>query len=216
MIKVNIYNSEAEAVGEIDLPKKIFAVKPNESLLHQAMVAQQANERQVLAHTLVRSEIRGGGKKPWRQKGTGRARVGSSRNPVWIGGGVVFGPRKDRNFEKDINKKMKQKALFMVLTDKLENKSFVVIEDNILPEIKTKKMSATVAKLEKNILAKEGKRSILVITGKEDSNTNLSARNIAGVKVINQENINIVDLLKYKNLVMTKNVAEEISRIYKK
>ncbi|MCK4554466.1 50S ribosomal protein L4, partial [Candidatus Parcubacteria bacterium] len=116
-ISVKIYNQKAEAVGDIKLSDKVFGVKANEPLVHQAMVAQMSNERQVLAHTKDRSEVRGGGRKPWKQKGTGRARAGSIRSPIWKGGGVTFGPRKDRNFSKNINKKMKQNAMLMVLSD---------------------------------------------------------------------------------------------------
>src|SRR3989339_1398686 len=127
-IKINIYNQKAENVGQMEISNKVLNVEINEGLVHQAMVAQMANERQVLAHTKDRSEVSGGGKKPWRQKGTGRARSGSSRSPIWKGGGVTFGPTKDRNFKKDINRKMKQKALTMVLSGKVKDENFVVLE----------------------------------------------------------------------------------------
>ncbi|MFA5420997.1 MAG: 50S ribosomal protein L4, partial [Patescibacteria group bacterium] len=104
-VKINVYNQEAKVVGEVKLSDKVFALEANSDLIHQALVAQMSNERQVLAHTKTKAEVRGGGKKPWKQKGTGRARAGSSRSPIWVGGGVTFGPRKDRNFTKKINKK---------------------------------------------------------------------------------------------------------------
>jgi len=137
-IKINVYNQAAEQVGDIKLSDKVFGIKLNEALIHQAMVTQMANERQVLAHTKDRSEVRGGGKKPWRQKGTGRARAGSSRSPIWIGGGVTFGPTKDRNFKKKINQKMKQKAILMVFSDKAVSENIAVLDKIETSEFKTK------------------------------------------------------------------------------
>ena len=128
-IKTNIYNQNAEIIGEVNLSEKVFAVKVNEDLVHQAMVTQSANERQVLAHTKTKAEVSGGGKKPWKQKGTGRARAGSSRSPIWIGGGVTFGPRKDRNFSKKINKKMNQTIILIPRSDILGGKSFILDKD---------------------------------------------------------------------------------------
>lgn len=218
-IKVNIYNQKAQPVKEIQLSEKIFGVKVNEALIHQAMVAQMGNERQVLAHTKDRSEVRGGGKKPWKQKGTGRARVGSRRSPIWIGGGVTFGPTKDRNFKKDINQKMKQKAMFMTLSDKVENEKLVVLENLELSGFKTKVVNEIVTGLEKAVFAKKEeakkiKRSILLINDKKDEKVKYSGRNLAGVKVINLENINILDLLKYKNLVLTEDCVTKLQEKY--
>jgi large subunit ribosomal protein L4 len=227
-IKVNTYNQKGETVSTIELSKTIFGLDVNEALLHQAMVAQMSNERQVLAHTKDRSEVRGGGKKPWRQKGTGRARVGSSRSPIWIGGGVTFGPTKDRNFKKDINKKMKQKAMLMVLSDKVRNGCFAVLENLELNDYKTKEVDAMVKKLETSAFKekeakttddkkkKPAKNSALIIIDKKDEKVKYSSRNLAGVKQINFENINILDLLKYRNLLITKESVLKIEEQYRK
>ncbi len=205
-IKVKVYNQKAESIGELELSPEIFGVEVNEALVHQAVVTQMANQRQVLAHTKDRSEVRGGGRKPWRQKGTGRARAGSIRSPLWIGGGVTFGPTKERNFKKKINKKMKRKAIFMVLSDKVSNNNLIVVDKIELKEFKTKIFNEILEKLEKKVLKKEDKekRSILIINENKDEKIKYSGRNLSGVEIINQENINIIDLLKYKNLLITK------------
>ncbi len=218
-IKINIYNQKAETVGELSLPENVFSVEVNEALVHQAAVTQMANERQVLAHTKDRSEVRGGGRKPWRQKGTGRARHGSSRSPIWIGGGVTFGPRKDRNFKKKINKKMKQKALSMVLSDKLAHKRLVVLDKLEIDEFKTKKFDAMVKKLEKelNKTAKEqkdkgAKRSVLMVNDRADDQAKYSSRNLPGLELIRLENINILNLLRYRDLFLTKSCIEKLTK----
>ena len=151
-LKIKVYNQAAEPVKDLELSANIFNVEASHELLHQAMVAQMANSRQVLAHTKDRSEVSGGGKKPWKQKGTGRARAGSSRSPIWIGGGVTFGPTKDRNFKKKINQKMKQKAIFMVLSDRVKNNALVVLDSLELAEFKTKKFNEILSAIEKKIL----------------------------------------------------------------
>lgn len=214
-IKMDIYNQKAEPVGEIELADKIFGVSVKSDLVHQAVVAQMANMRRVLAHTKDRSEVRGGGKKPWSQKGTGRARAGSSRSPIWIGGGVTFGPLKNRNFSQKINKKMKQKATFMVLSDKVAENNLVVLDKLEMPNYKTKVFAGILSNLEKIFNKnsqpeepgekknKKAGRNILIVCSDKDEKVKYSARNIAGVKIINLENINIFDLLKYKNLILT-------------
>ena len=239
-IKIKIYNQKAESVGDMKLPDKIFSVKVNESLVHQAMVMQMANERQVLAHTKDRSEVRGGGAKPWRQKGTGRARAGSNRSPIWIGGGITFGPRKDRNFKKKINKKMKQKAMFMVLGDKVKNDSLVVLDKLEMKEYKTKVFAEMLRNLEtlkhKNTKTRKhentkirkhentkirkhentkAKQSVLVISDKKDDKVKYSGRNLVGVKIINLSNINIIDLLKYKDVIVTVEVIKRLEKKYR-
>lgn len=217
-IKTNIYNQNAEIVGELNLSDKVFAVKVNEDLLHQAVVTQAANERQVLAHTKTKAEVRGGGKKPWKQKGTGRARAGSSRSPIWIGGGVTFGPRKDRNFAKKINKKMNQKALMMVLSDRLANNNLAVVDKFEMKEYSTKSFNGFVKKIE-NIFTgadKKAKRSVLFVNDNKDDKVVFSARNLAGLEIINLENLNIIDLLKNKNLILTESAAKTINDRYSK
>jgi len=215
-LKTKVYNQKAEVVGEVDLKQSIFHVKTNTDLIHQAYVTQLANERQVLAHTKTKGEVRGGGRKPWRQKGTGRARVGSNRSPIWIGGGVTFGPLKDRNFKKDINKKMKQKAIFMVLSDRVENGKMVVVDEFKMEEFKTKEFVKILGSLENKIGSNEAqKRSLLVVNNIKDVKVKNSGRNIEGVKMINLENINILDLLKYRNLILTKDCVKNLEERYK-
>lgn len=217
-VKLNIYNQEAEKCGNLELSDKVFSLKISEPLVHQAMVTQMANERQVLAHTKDRSEVRGGGRKPWRQKGTGRARVGSSRSPIWIGGGVTFGPTKDRNFKKKINRKMKQQALCMVLSDRIKNESLIVLDKFEIGEYKTKLVNEIFKKVESKILnnEKKAKRSFLVVNSDKKDEFKYSIRNLAGVKQINLENLNIVDLLNYKNLVITEKAIKKLEEQYSK
>ena len=218
-IKINIYNQKAEQVGDLKLSDKVFGVETNEALVHQAMVAQMGNERQVLAHTKDRSEVRGGGKKPWAQKGTGRARAGSSRSPIWKGGGVTFGPRSERNFKKDINKKMKRKALCMVLSDKVKENALSILDKFEIKEFKTKTANLMLEKLEKKINKDNEnnkiKRSVLVINDKKDEKAKYSFRNIVGMKLINLDNINILDLLKYRDLLISKDCVKKIEEAYK-
>ncbi len=227
MLKASIYNQKAEVVGDINLPENIFGLKVNEGLVHQAVVAQMGNERQVLAHTKQRADVRGGGKKPWKQKGTGRARAGSSRSPIWIGGGVTFGPLKNRNFTKDLNLKMKRAALFMALSDKLAEKNIAVLEKIESANFKTKEFDVLVAGFEKDILKQESgsknedkkdkkiKRSVLLINVKNEDKDKYSAKNLPGVKLINLDNINIVDLLRYKKLIITVGAIKKIEQRYK-
>ncbi|HNX10856.1 MAG TPA: 50S ribosomal protein L4 [bacterium] len=214
-IKINLYNSKAESVGNLDLSEKIFGVEVNNDLVHQAMVAQMGNERQVLAHTKTKSEVRGGGKKPWRQKGTGRARSGSSRSPLWIGGGITFGPRKDRNFKKNINQKMKQKALFMVLSDKVKTNGLVVLDSLEVKEFKTKAINTLVKNLETKVW-QNPRRSVLMINDDKSEALKYSTRNLADVEIINLENINILDLLHYRNLVLSQAGLKKLEQTYLK
>ena len=217
-VKVNIYNQNGEQTGDLKLSDKVFGLEVNNDLVHQAMVAQTANERQVLAHTKTKAEVRGGGKKPWKQKGTGRARAGSSRSPIWIGGGVTFGTRKDRNFEKKINKKMKQKALMMVFSDRVKNNNLLVVDKIEMKEFKTKAFNDSLKKLEKNFegFNPKGKRNILFVNDNKDTKVLNSGRNLVGVEIINLENINIVDLLKSKNLLISESAIKKINERYSK
>jgi len=212
-LQVKVYNQTAEALKDLELSASIFGVKPSSELLHQAVVAQQANARQVLAHTKDRSEVAGSGKKPWKQKHTGQARAGSVRSPLWIGGGVVFGPRKDRNFKKKINQKMKQKALFMALSDKVATGTFLVLDNLAVAEYKTKPFSGLLSALEKKVLNNE-RRDILVLNDTQDDKLQYSARNLAGVKIINLQNINLLDILHYKNLLLTEAAVKVLTERY--
>jgi large subunit ribosomal protein L4 len=215
-MKVNIYNAKAEVVGEHELNPRVFDVAVNESLVHQAATAQLANERQVLAHTKDRGDVRGGGKKPWRQKGTGRARAGSSRSPLWRGGGVTFGPTNERNFSKKINSKMKRKAVCMVLSDKVRHEALIVLDGINFSEGKTKQAEAMLKAIEKNILKIENKatRSAVLILDAKDELAKRALKNLPAVAAVNFENINIIDLLKYRTVVTTKAGVEKIEKIY--
>jgi len=234
-MKLNIYNQNGEAQGQKEVSDKIFAVKPNPVLLNEAVIAQMANMRTVLAHTKTRAEVRGGGKKPWRQKGTGRARAGSSRSPLWRGGGVIFGPTSDRNFSRKINKKAKRQAMFMALSDRAAGKALAILEKPVLENFKTKifdgilnnleekvfssfvPLSGTTADKEKvkNRKKRTIKRSILFINDAKDDKVNNSGRNLAGVKMLNLDNINIIDLLNYRNLIITDKAIDKLETIYK-
>ncbi len=218
-ISIKTYNQKAEAVGEKEVNEKVFALKVNEALVHQAMVAQTSNERQVLAHTKDRSEVRGGGRKPWAQKGTGRARAGSSRSPIWKGGGVTFGPTSDRNFKKGLNKKMKRNALCMVLSDRATNERMFILDKFDVKDFKTKEVDSVMKGFEKLAAkndkdAKAVKRSFLIINDGSDEKLKYSARNLQGIKMINLNNINIVDLMKYSNLLITEKSVEALEAVY--
>jgi large subunit ribosomal protein L4 len=206
MLKIKVYNSEGKENGEIKLDPKVFDIEVNPVVVQQVVEAHVANKRQVLAHTKVMSEVRGGGKKPWKQKGTGRARHGSSRSPIWKGGGVTFGPRKDRNFTKKVNKKVKVKALFMVLSDKFKNDKLTVIDEIKLDNRKTKDL----LKVVKNIKLDDKK----FVIGLEKKNINIqdSAKNIENIKVMPADSFNVYTLLKYENLVLTKAAVEKLSK----
>ena len=171
MPKTKTYNSEGKESGEMELPDSVFGVELVDDLVHQAVVAQMANSRQVLADTKDKGEVRGGGRKPWKQKGTGRARHGSSRSPLWKGGGVTFGPTTDRNFSKRINKKMKMKALFMVLSGKLKDEEIIVVDDLKINKTSTKAMK----NIFKNLPIK-GK--VILYLDKSNQNILYSVKNI--------------------------------------
>mgnify|MGYP006306595195 CR=1 FL=1 len=217
-IKLKVYNQQGASAGEMELPEKIFAVEPRSELIRQVVLSQQSNERQVSAHAKTRSEVRGGGRKPWIQKGTGRARAGSNRSPIWIGGGVTFGPSKDRNFKKKINRKMRQKAIFMALSDKVKEENLAVLDKIELEEFKTRKFAQMVSALEtKAWQADEGKkRSVLVVNADNNDKIYCSGRNIEGVKVINLENINVLDLLAHRYLVLTQAGIKKLEETYLK
>ena len=205
---VNTYNQNGEEIGKIELSDGIFGVPINPSLLHQAVVAQMGNMRQVIAHTKDRSEVRGGGKKPWRQKGTGRARHGSRRSPLWVGGGVTFGPTNYRNFKKKINAKMKRKATLMALSGKAKDKELIVLDKIELASPKTKEMAAVVDRVVPNV-----KSALLVLPVKNET-IERAGRNIADFKIRSISNINVVDLLNYKYLVLTQGTVEALNKKY--
>jgi len=207
MLKAKVYNQQGKEVKTIDLPKSVFGVQPREEVIHQVVVAQQNNSRQVLAHAKGRAEVRGGGRKPWRQKGTGRARHGSTRSPIWVGGGVTFGPTKVRNFSKKVNKKMKRTALFMALSDRLAANEIKFVDKIDFPEIKTKKAVDLMKKL------KAGD-NILIVVEKTDQNLIKSCQNLPKVSVIRADSLNVIDLLRYKELLITEKAIENLVKVY--
>lgn len=206
MLKTKVYNLEGKESGEVKLDPKVFDIEINPVVVQQVVEAYVSNKRQVLAHTKVMSDVRGGGKKPWRQKGTGRARHGSSRSPIWKGGGVTFGPRNNRNFVKKVNKKMKVKALFMVLTDKFKNDKLTVVDEIKLENRKTKDL----LKIVKNI--KLDNQKVVIGLDQKDVNIQDSAKNIENIKTMPADSFNVYTLLKYENLVLTKTALEKISK----
>lgn len=202
-MKISVYNKKGESTKEIELPKEIFDVDINSNLLYSVVTSQMSNRRQNSAHTKNRAEKRGGGRKPWRQKGTGRARHGSIRSPLWKGGGVTFGPRNERNYKKKINKKEKKKALFMTLTGKKEAETLIVMEDFQINKPKTKEL----AFLEK--LPCNGE-TVLVAAPKVDQNLLYAARNISNVEVIEARNLTALDILSFKYLLILENSLKVI------
>lgn len=207
-MKAAVYNIKGEKVKDMELPKEIFEVELNDDLVHQIATSQNSNRRIVRAHTKTRADVSGGGKKPWRQKGTGRARAGSNRSPIWRGGGITFGPRKDRNFKKDINKKMRRKALFMVLSEKAKSETIVLLEDLKLEKPNTKQMVTLLQKLPS---AKA--RGLLVLPAIE-KNTILSTRNIPKVSTIQAKDLNVLDMMNSKYVIMPTSSIETIQKTF--
>lgn len=216
MIKYKVYNQKAEVVGEQELSDEVFGLTVNTSLIHQAMVAQLANTRSVIADTKDRSEVRGGGKKPWKQKGTGRARAGSSRSPLWIGGGVTFGPTNDRNFTQKLNKKMLGKAICMIFSDRTANQDLIIIDDLDVNEGKTKELKATIEKLlvTDNQDIQVAKAKVLLLTGPSIDSVKLAGRNLPKVQVLNSQNINVVSLLKANKFIISQQAIAQLQQRY--
>lgn len=215
MESVKLYNQKGEEVGEIELPVEVFDVEINLDLMHQAVVTQMANSRRVLAHTKDRSEVSGGGRKPWRQKGTGRARHGSIRSPIWRGGGVTFGPTKERVFAKKINKKMKRKALLMSLSSKVKDQELILLDKIELNEGKTKQMIEALHNL-KTKLKKDLDKNALIVLEKSDQKVIRASRNIGQIKTIRADSLNILDVLSYKYLLMPQKAIEVIKETFVK
>lgn len=209
-MKVTVYNQEGKGVGTTLLPKEIFDMKVNPDLVHQVVVSQMANRRKVIAHAKGRAEVRGGGRKPWRQKGTGRARAGSIRSPLWRGGGVTFGPTKERVFKKKINKKMRKIAFLMVLSAKAKNNLLLILDKLSLPEAKTKLMTKILEKLP----LKNG--SCLIALPQKNEMIIRVTRNIPNLQTIEARNLNALDLLSFKYLIMPKETIKVIKETFKK
>ena len=205
MAKVAVYNMEGKEVDSIELNDSIFGVEINEHLVHMAVLQQLANNRQGTQKAKTRSEVRGGGRKPWRQKGTGHARQGSTRAPQWTGGGVVFAP-KPRDYSFKMNKKEKNAAIKSVLTSKVNDSKFIVLDNLTLEGIKTKEVVA--------ILKNLNVEKALIVTAEKDENVLLSARNIPTVRTAMTNTINVYDLLKYDTVVVTKDAVAKIEEVY--
>ena len=205
MANVSVYNIEGKEVGKIDLSDAVFGVEVNEHLVHMAVVSQLANNRQGTQKTKTRSEVSGGGRKPWRQKGTGHARQGSTRAPQWTGGGVVFAPV-PRDYSFKMNKREKRAALKSALTSRVEENKFIVIDEINFEEAKTKNFA--------NILKNLDVSKALVVLEDDNKNAELSARNIADVKTAKTNTINVYDILKYNTVITTKAVVAKIEEVY--
>ena len=205
MANVSVLNMEGKEVGSMELNDAVFGVEINEHLVHQAVVLQLANNRQGTQKAKTRSEESGGGRKPWRQKGTGHARQGSTRAPQWTGGGVVFAPV-PRDYSFKMNKKEKRAALKSVLTSKVQENKFIVLDELKLAEVKTKEMKKVLDNLKVN--------NALVIIGDDSENVALSARNIAGVQTASVNTINVFDMLKYNTIIATKSSVASIEEVY--
>ena len=205
MANVSVLNMEGKEVGSMELNDAVFGVEINEHLVHQAVVLQLANNRQGTQKAKTRSEVSGGGRKPWRQKGTGHARQGSTRAPQWTGGGVVFAPV-PRDYSFKMNKKEKRAALKSVLTSKVQENKYNVLDELKLAEVKTKEMKKVLDNLKVN--------NALVIIGDDSENVALSARNIAGVQTASVNTINVFDMLKYNTIIATKSSVASIEEVY--
>ena len=205
-MKVPVYNLEGRVVEEIDLPENVFGVHWNADLVHQALLAQQANRRTPLAHTKMRGEVSGGGKKPWRQKGTGRARHGSIRSPIWKGGGVTHGPRNDKDYSVKLNRKMKRLAIRVVLSKKLADSELKVVDSFALSAPKTKELFQALSKFLRPATHKP-LPSALLIPALSNKSVYRAAANIPKVRSISPLSLNVEDLLKHKNILVEKDAA---------
>lgn len=207
-MNIKVYNQIGEEQGQVKLPKEIFELEINDDLVHQVVVSQMSNKRQGNAHTKERGEVRGGGKKPWMQKGTGRARAGSIRSPIWRGGGITFGPRNERNYKKTIPTKMRRKAMFMVLSAKAKNNFILLIDTLKFDKVSTKEMNGIIGKLP----VKTG--SVLIVLPDMDKHLILSTRNIPRTKTIQAKDLNALDLLNFKYLLMPKESVKVIEETF--
>ena len=206
MPKVDVYDIKGKKVSDVELAESIFGIEPNEAIVHSVLVNYLANQRQGTQSTKTRAEVRGGGRKPWRQKGTGRARQGSIRAPQWVKGGIALGP-KPRSYKYTVNKKERRLAIKSLLSSKVLEKELTVVDKLEIAEIKTKTMVKALADLKV-----EGKT--LIVLPENNKNVLMSARNIEGVKTITLNNINVFDLLKYNNLVLPLETVKKIEEVY--
>ena len=206
MPKVDVYDLKGKKVSDIELADSVFGIEPNENIVHSVLVNYLANQRQGTQSTKTRAEVSGGGKKPWRQKGTGRARQGSTRSPQWIKGGIALGP-KPRSYKYTVNKKERRLAIKSILSSKVLEKELTVVDKLEVKEIKTKTMAKALVDLKV-----EGKT--LIVVPEVNKNVLMSARNIEGVKTITANNINVFDLLKYNNLILSVDTVKKLEEVY--
>ncbi|MBI4193368.1 MAG: 50S ribosomal protein L4 [Candidatus Colwellbacteria bacterium] len=206
-MSADVYNQKGEVIGTVELPDRVFKERWNSDLVHQAVLAQLANAREPLAHARMRGEVSGGGKKPWRQKKTGRARHGSIRSPLWKGGGVAHGPRNEKVYAVKLNKKMRQKALFSALSKKVKGGEVRVVESFALEAPKTKYMVGILKSLE----AVNGKSSALIVSL---SPCERAARNIPGVKNLDPKSLNVYDVLRHKRVLIEREAVQAIDAHY--
>lgn len=213
-MKTEILNLKNEKVGDIDLPEGVFGIEWKPTLVKQVILAQLANKRRPWAHAKDRSEVRGGGKKPWRQKGTGRARHGSTRSPLWIGGGKAHGPNKERDYSQDVPKKMKRTALFSLLSKKVNDSDLKVIDSLTLDSHKTKDMAAAVKAMLG--MSKNAKKfDILFISNLENKNLIRAVRNLEKTKVLDAKSLNAYDLANFKRVYIEEKAVPVLSQHYK-
>ena len=206
-MKIDIYNQKGQVAKEMALPKEIFEIEFNEGLIHRALIRQLSNTRSPIAHTLTKGEVRGGGRKPFRQKGTGRARQGSTRSPNMPGGGIVFGPRNVSNFEIQMPKKMRRKALFSALSQKAREKAVFGLDSYADKDLKTKNFAELLAKLPVN-------RNCLFVIGQKDTDFQRVTKNIPQIKVIQAAYLNVHDLSKFKSICFVGNSVEKTKEIF--
>lgn len=213
-MKAVVYNQKAENIGEVDLNPAIFAVKPSLHLLAEAVRVQQSNARKGLSHTKTRAEVSGGGKKPWKQKGTGRARVGSIRSPIWRHGGITFGPRSDRNWELKLNKKAKKKALFMALSDKAIHNQVVLVDNLHFDNVKTKEFNVVLKAFEKGV--KEFGKKVLFVLPKANKDLARVTQNLQNINTVLASSLNIVDTMKADTIFALKDSLKVIEKTFLK
>lgn len=217
-MQLPVYNKQGKKSGSLEVADDIFGLKWNAALVHQVVVSQMANRRPPVAHTKDRKEVKGGGRKPWRQKGTGRARHGSIRSPIWRGGGITHGPRKERKFEKKVNRKTARKALFTILSQKAREQEIVVLEDLKFSELKTKEGEKLFSNLEKNAGTTRIKKSngALVALAPDDREAKRVLRNLEYVELCDAASLNAYDVLRYRYLVLAKKGLEILSNMFAK
>ena len=213
-MKADVYNLKNEVVGTVELPDTVFGTKWNATLVKQVLEAQMANSRDPWAHTKDRSEVRGGGKKPWRQKGTGRARHGSTRSPIWVGGGKAHGPRNERDYSQKVNKKMKRVALFSALSRKAKDGEVKVMDTFVIDAPKTKVLASALMVV---LSMKKGAKRYDALLVSDVGNKNLfrASANLQKAKVLDAASLNVVDIMNHKNFLIDKSAVETIAKHYK-